>query len=193
MFCCECGNEMRFTDEPITEQFRGETITVHGISRYVCDECGNDVMPASEATKLSMKLAEEYAKKMGLLAPEEIKEIRKSINLTQSEFERIVGVSSPTVCRWERGTSIQSKSTDLLLRLMRDIPGVSQYLKVKAGISVQKITPRRSLQKGASPTETSGWGLSNSNRNYWGEKWTSETGHSHNLSNGHLHFVGEAA
>ena len=135
MFCCECGSEMRLTEEPITETFRGEEITVNGIERYVCDECGNDFMSASEASTLSMALAGEYARRAGLLTPSEIRAIRTSLGLTQSDFERMVGVSTPTACRWERGTSLQPRSTDLLLRAIRDVPGVAGYLKSISGIN----------------------------------------------------------
>lgn len=134
MFCCECGNEMRYTREPITERFRGEEITVDGIERYVCDKCGNDVMSSEMATRLSMGLARRYARRRGLLTPEEIKDIRSGLGLTQIEFEILVGVSSPTVCRWERGTSFQSRSADLLLRALRDLPEVEGYLRHETGL-----------------------------------------------------------
>ena len=135
MFCCECGHEMRLSSEPITEQFRGESITVDGIERYVCDECGNDVMSAAMATKLSMALSREYAARKGLLSPEEIKRIREGLGLTQEDFEKMVGVSSPTACRWERGTSPQSRTADLLLRAVRDLPDMADYLKHETGLA----------------------------------------------------------
>ena len=135
MFCCECGHEMKLSSEPITEQFRGEKITVEGIERYVCDKCGNDVMSAAMATKLSMALSREYAKRRGLLSPEEIKRIRKSLQLTQDDFETMVGISSPTACRWERGTSPQSRTADLLLRALRDLPDMADYLKFETGLA----------------------------------------------------------
>lgn len=134
MFCCECGSEMRFTSEPVTETFHGESFTVDGIERHVCDACGNDVMSADMATKLAAELARMYAEKTGMLAPGEIRDIRKKLGLTQTEFEKLVGVSSPTACRWERGSSLQSKSADLLLRLIRDVPDAARYLEREAGI-----------------------------------------------------------
>ena len=138
MFCCECGSEMRFTDEPISEEFRGELITVEGIERHVCDQCGNDVMSAEMATKLSMGLASEYARRSGLLAPEEIKAIRKQFDLTQADLEKIAGVSSPAVCRWERGAALQSGSADLLLRMFRGVPEARRFLMDRAGLSKRK-------------------------------------------------------
>lgn len=134
MFCCECGHEMRLTSDPITEQFRGEKITVEGIERYECDACGNDVMSAAMTTKLATALSREYARRRGLLSPEEIKRIRKGLRLTQDDFETMVGVSSPTACRWERGTSIQSRTADLLLRALRDLPDMVDYLKFETGL-----------------------------------------------------------
>ena len=34
MVCCECGREMRETDEPITELVYGEPVTVAGILHW---------------------------------------------------------------------------------------------------------------------------------------------------------------
>ena len=124
MRCLECGAEMRWTDEPITEVYRGESFTVDGIGRYVCDQCSNDEMSAAEAEKLARSLAREYAHAHGLLSPDEIREFRKSRGLTQKDLEKIMRVSTPTVSRWETGAMQQSGTADTLIRMLRDHPAV---------------------------------------------------------------------
>ena len=37
MLCVECGAAMRRTDEPITDVYKNEEITVEGIPHYKCD------------------------------------------------------------------------------------------------------------------------------------------------------------
>lgn len=61
MFCPTCGNpEMRRTKEPMLEFFKGRRYVVPNIDRWVCDECGEDIMLAEEADKLSKVLYRMY-------------------------------------------------------------------------------------------------------------------------------------
>ncbi len=128
MRCMECGAEMRRTDGPMTEEYRGETFTVDGIGRWVCDACGNDEMGVGEAERLSRELAREYARAHGLLMPDEIKRLRNSLGLKQTEFEKMLGVSSPTVSRWETGAMQQSMTANRLMLLLRDCPEAAETL-----------------------------------------------------------------
>ena len=134
MRCLECGAEMRLTSEPMTEEFKGGTYTVCGIERYVCDACGNDQMSIGNAEKLSRRLAEKHAHAQGLLSPGEIKATRKSMGLTQKEFEKLVGVSSPTASRWESGAVQQSKTADILIRLLSEHPDAREDAMERAEI-----------------------------------------------------------
>lgn len=129
---------MRFTSDPMTEVFKGRKFTVYGIERYVCDTCGNSEMSVQSAEKLSKNLAQQYAHAHGLLSPEEIKLARKSMGLTQKEFEKLIGVSSPTASRWESGAMQQSKPVDNLIRLLVKYPRAMQDAMERAEI----ITPK---------------------------------------------------
>lgn len=51
MLCVECGAAMRQTDEPITDVYKNEEITVEGIPHYKCDACGDTVMDADALGK----------------------------------------------------------------------------------------------------------------------------------------------
>lgn len=128
MICTECGHEMRRTSEEMVETFRGMSIAVDGIERFVCDSCGNDVMSAEMATKLGKALEARYRESVGLLSPDAIKAVRKSIGMNQKEFESLLGVASPTVSRWETGAMLQSKTADKLIRLIRDVPEARKHL-----------------------------------------------------------------
>jgi DNA-binding transcriptional regulator YiaG len=52
------------------------------------------------------------------LAPEEIRFLRKTMNLTQSDLARAMGQSSQQVARWEKGQSAIPGPADRLLRLL---------------------------------------------------------------------------
>ncbi|MCY4100579.1 MAG: type II toxin-antitoxin system MqsA family antitoxin [Rhodobacteraceae bacterium] len=64
----------------------------------------------------------------GVLTPNEIKEIRKKYNYTQEGFAKVTKFGIASLNRWERGASIQSPSTDNLLRLLT-IPSNMKILK----------------------------------------------------------------
>ncbi len=130
MKCVECGHELRLTREPLTETYRGETFTIEGIERLACDGCGEYEIDAAEADKLSEAITKAYARAHGLLAPAEIKEIRKALKMTQAQFEKLLGVAKPTVSRWENGASQPTATACQLMRVVRDYPLVLPSLGV---------------------------------------------------------------
>jgi len=46
---------------------------------------------------------------------------REQYSLSQTQLEQLLGHRTETVVRWERGTVFQNRSTDMLLRIIRDI------------------------------------------------------------------------
>ena len=120
----------------MVEEFKGENITVEGITRFECPQCGEYVISADQGDKLDDILYEEYRKRTGLLSPNEIRAIRKKYRWTQVEFERILGVSSPTVSRWESNYVIQTKVADNLMRAIRQNENFAEELAQRAGVKV---------------------------------------------------------
>lgn len=131
MRCVECGSLMHESREPIVEVVRGVEVSVNGISHYQCDRCGNKTMTAQAAEQLGRRQFEEVARKKGLLSPAQIKEIRIKLGLTQKEFEELIGVTSPTVSRWETGVMLPSKTTDTLIRVLAEFPEAVSFLQKK--------------------------------------------------------------
>ena len=65
---------------------------------------------------------------------EDIKEIRKKVELTQLLFAQMLGVSKKTVEAWEAGTNVPNGSAMRLLQLLEDQPQVMKkefYLEDK--------------------------------------------------------------
>lgn len=117
MRCMDCGSVMRRTTEPITEEYKGYTLTVSDIEHYKCDACGEYEISADEADRLSHALLIAYARARDLLTPQEVRAIRKRLGMTQSQFEKALGVSAPAVSRWETGAAAPSKSVCKLMRM----------------------------------------------------------------------------
>jgi len=147
MRCCECGSDMRFTNEPITEEFRGKEYTVNGIERWECDHCGNNLMTGEMATILAKSQARQYAIDEGLFLPEEIKEIRQSLGLTQEQFESVIGVKFPAVSRWENGATLPTKTACKIMQALRDEPLIRNVFYEMAGIELKGKTKEKKPSK----------------------------------------------
>lgn len=61
---------------------------------------------------------------------QEIRDIRKDANLSQSAFANFMGVSKKTVEAWEAGTNIPQGSSQRLLEIVRrDLSILNQYIE----------------------------------------------------------------
>lgn len=61
---------------------------------------------------------------------DEIANIRKSYNMTQKEFASFVGVSKPTIERWERGEDEITGPIVLLLQMLTDYPDYVERIEI---------------------------------------------------------------
>ena len=82
-----------------------------------------------DARKLRQQALEIYRRKYGLLSADKIRSIRERLGLTQSELGRLLRLGRNTISRWEAGQNVQTGAMDLLLRLVRDLPGSLDYLR----------------------------------------------------------------
>ena len=72
-------------------------------------------------THESLALIEKTkARHMGLLAPEDIHQLRKRLQLTQKQFTEILQIGGKTWSRWETGGERPSRSMNILLRALWD-------------------------------------------------------------------------
>ena len=78
---------------------------------------------------------------MGLLTPEEILHIRKTVlNMSRQEFHDAFGLSSASVERWENGKLFFFFSADTLIRALQD-PAVADRLDRRGGYLVSAPAP----------------------------------------------------
>ena len=66
-------------------------------------------------TDASTILDKAKARHMGVLAPQELAELRKRLGLTQKEIAEVLQIGEKTWSRWETGREIVSRSLNLLL------------------------------------------------------------------------------
>lgn len=101
-------------------EYRGDELKVDGITHWQCDRCGGYEMDMDEAARLSEALHDVWVEKHGYdpLTPREIRRLRRSLGMTQVQFEHKLGLKSPTVSRWENGKVAPSQTADILMRSM---------------------------------------------------------------------------
>jgi putative zinc finger/helix-turn-helix YgiT family protein len=120
---------MRDTHGKLRHPVNGEDVTVSSASFLNCPRCHEVVLRFDEARHLREQALEIYRKKYGLLSAEEIRSIRERFDLTQAGLAKLLRLGSNTISRWEAGRNVQTAAMDVLLRLLRDLPGSLEYLK----------------------------------------------------------------
>jgi putative zinc finger/helix-turn-helix YgiT family protein len=110
----------------------GEEITVPEATHLACPKCHEIVLRFDDARRLRQRALEIYRAKYGLLTAREIRSIRERYALTQAELARLLRLGGNTISRWEAGRNVQTASMDILLRLIRDLPGSLDYLRKHA-------------------------------------------------------------
>lgn len=127
--CTECGTEMRPSRGTLTLPVNGETIRVTGILHLRCPDCGDTVTDYSQTGTLWERAFARYRARHRLLGPAEIRALRRGLGLTQAGLAQLLRLGANTVSRWEAGRNVQTGAMDVLLRLLRDVPGSVTYLR----------------------------------------------------------------
>jgi DNA-binding transcriptional regulator YiaG len=67
-----------------------------------------------------------------LLSAAEIRALRERLGFKQGDLAHLLRLGANTVSRWESGRNVQTAAMDMLLRLLRDLPGSIDYLREHA-------------------------------------------------------------
>ena len=130
--CPSCGSNMKEARGKLRMPVNGEEITVPNSPHLKCPKCREVVLRLDHARRLGQDAVAIYRKKHELLAAHEIRALRERLGLTQGELARLLHLGANTISRWESGRNVQTASMDLLVRLIRDIPGSIDYLRKQA-------------------------------------------------------------
>jgi putative zinc finger/helix-turn-helix YgiT family protein len=107
----------------------GEEIAVPSAAHLRCPNCDEIFLRYQDSKRLGEDAIGLYRKKHGLLSADEIRAIRERFGLTQVDLARLLRLGANTVSRWESGRNVQTAAMDMLLRLIRDLPGSVEYLR----------------------------------------------------------------
>ncbi len=130
VICVVCGREgARLVKAPFDAIYNKIPIRLEDVERYECDRCGESTFDPGQDKAVSDRVKAKSREHLGLLPPEAIVGIRKRCNLSQEDMEGLFGVEKKAVGRWEGGRSLQSKTADVLLRLMDRNPDIVEELR----------------------------------------------------------------
>lgn len=116
-FCphCEKERELTASRRVVEYEVRGERIEVQ-VPHLSCSVCGEKFEPPDEAHDPLEAAYDEYRRRHKLIQPDDIREFRHSIGLTQKELSRLLGWGAVTLSRYENG-ALQDDAHDKALRL----------------------------------------------------------------------------
>jgi len=126
--CSECGSVVEVSSAPVPFEVRGETLLVSGVEHGLCSGCGEVYLSIDSAEQLQVAAIGMSKAAKRLLSSQEIRNLRRSLSLSQAAFEDLLGIGAKSVVRWEKGTVFQSATADRLMRLIRLMPELSGVL-----------------------------------------------------------------
>lgn len=127
--CPRCGTMMKAGRGRLKLPVNSEEIAVSSASHLKCTKCGEIILRFQEAKRLHADAIEIYRRRHGLLSADEIRAIRERFSMTQADLSRLLRLGANTISRWESGRNVQTAAMDMLLRLIRDLPGSVNYLR----------------------------------------------------------------
>lgn len=130
--CPSCGTLMKETRARLCLTVNDEEVPVTNALHLKCPRCREIVLRGLDARRLRESALDAYRRKYGLLTADEIRLIREKFRLTQSALAKLLHLGANTISRWESGRNVQTAAMDVLLRMLRDLPGSLEYLRRRA-------------------------------------------------------------
>lgn len=125
--CPACGTAMVEKRRELRLPVNGEAIAVASALHLNCPSCREVVLRFQDQRDLAARAMATYRRKHGLLSAEDLRGIRERFDLAQGGFAHLLGLDTNQISRWESGRSVQTETMDLLLRMVRDLPGSIEY------------------------------------------------------------------
>ena len=130
--CPLCGCNLKRETRIFTSIYKGQQYSYQQIGDW-CDECeesffGPEDLKASKKERTDKKREIDH-----LLKTEEIKQFRTKMKLSQKEASILFGGGPMAFSKYERGEQSQSKSTDILMKLlMNKIISIDDIKKIES-------------------------------------------------------------
>ena len=128
--CGKCGQkQMHLATMPyaaaIEHDGRTYRVEIPALTAPRCKNC-KSISIDDEADR---QISAAFRREARLLAPDEIRQGRERLGLTQKQFANLLGIGEATVSRWETGSQIQQRAMDRLLRVCLSSPAAVELLR----------------------------------------------------------------
>lgn len=131
--CHECGQTMRRDIRDITITYQGLSATFPMPGWYCTgQDCEEAVMNPQDMKVSDRELHILKAKAANLLAPPEVRRVRKTLGLTQREAGLILGGGPNAFQKYETAELVPSKAISNLLRVLEAHPAALEVLRRKS-------------------------------------------------------------
>jgi putative zinc finger/helix-turn-helix YgiT family protein len=143
--CPVCGTLMRERRGKLSFPVNGDKVAVPDARHLRCPKDGEIVLRLDDARYLRERAQALYRERYKLLSSDEIRSVRERLGLTQGALAKLLRLGGNTISRWEAGRNVQTAAMDILMRLIRDLPGSVRYLRDHelAGMVTAPSTGRR--------------------------------------------------
>jgi len=127
--CPVCGGPLVTQIRKVPFTYKGKTIELDQGALF-CQACHEGFLTPTESRLNDPALKAFRNEVDGLLTPDQVKAVRKSLHLTQAEASRIFGGGPTAFSKYERGEITHSRALDIILRLLMN--GAITLAAVKA-------------------------------------------------------------
>jgi len=141
--CPLCNGLLVKKSIPTKYTYKGSSFTLEQPQDY-CESCQEGFLSHADIKATKAELSDFKRRQDGLLTTKEIRSIRKKLHLTQEEASELFGGGVRAFYRYESGEITQSKSTDLILKLLaKNAVDVETLIEVSNQYS-EMTTPKNS-------------------------------------------------
>jgi putative zinc finger/helix-turn-helix YgiT family protein len=128
-YCPVCGveRETKIVEKEEGLNIRGEKIT--SLSKIkVCTVCNEELFDKVLDEENIQRAYNQYREKLGILFPEEIKNIREQYGLSQKTFAKLLDIGEASIARYETG-ALPEKSLSNMIMLLKDPKNMKTLLE----------------------------------------------------------------
>ena len=121
MKCPACGKEMETKIKDETLVYGGQSMTLHTMKGDFCPACGEGIWDEESYRRYTEAQTAVIRAVKGDVSAD-IRRIRKSLKLTQTELSEVVGIGKVAFSRYERGETKPPTPLVKLLKLVERHP-----------------------------------------------------------------------
>ncbi len=111
-------------------------VSIAALSVPQCTKCGNFSLDHEASDQITCA----FRKQIGLLQPEEIRQQREKLGLSQQELADLLDVGASEIAWWENGERLQQRHMDRFLRAFFAVPELRRTLADKQAMQLSSLS-----------------------------------------------------